>query len=268
MVKAGKKEGDELKQPEPSVESAEKKPEKVQPETVPPKGDTTLVTEVEKRQTELQAEIDRKEGVIQKLKERIELQKKDRKTTVPLVSTSQLDMLEMTAQELEETSGSTTRVGEIKRQIVAERKRIAEEQYTRWQQSVIDGHGEEIESALAEVGMDWDSDDAKGVKKSFEEDSKTGDFSRTYFKLNQAINKGKKQASPGDEKKPEPEDAKKMEKEIERRALEKAGLLETDLGSPSGASAIFEQVRADFIKNPSNPAIRERYMEMRKERNR
>ncbi len=262
MVKVGKKEGDELKQPEPSVESAEKKPEKVQPETVPPKGDTTLVTEVEKRQTELQAEIDRKEGVIQKLKERIELQKKDRKTTVPPVSTSQLDMLEMTAQELEETSGSTTRVGEIKRQIVAERKRIAEEQYTRWQQSVIDGHGEEIESALAEVGLDWDSDDVKGVKKSFEEDSKTGDFSRTYFKLNQAINKGKKQVEPI------PEDAKKKEEELKRKVMEEAGLLKTDVNSPSGTSAIFEQVRADFIKNPSNPAIRERYMEMRKERNR
>ena len=175
-----------------------------------------------------------------------QLRKKGTITAPP--ATSQLEALKLMVGELEETGGATPRIAEIKRAIVAEEGRIAQEQYTQWQQSVIDEHSEEIESSLSEVGIDWDSDDAKGVRDAFEKCSKTGDFSRAYFKLSQAINKGKKQA--------EPEDNEKKEQELKRKVMDEAGLLETVTGSPSGGKPIF---------TPSQIAARKVYEAHREE---
>jgi len=64
-------------------------------------------------------------------------------------------------------------------------------------------------------------------------------------------------------KKPSETDEQRIERLVAERLTEelrKKGLLETHDGSPQGGTD-FEQARADYIKNPSNPKVFKRYIE-------
>jgi hypothetical protein len=54
--------------------------------------------------------------------------------------------------------------------------------------------------------------------------------------------------------------------EIARELPKQGKTLKPDSGGSIGGNVTFEQVREEYIKDPRNPAIKERYMEMRKAR--
>jgi len=238
--KDGNKEGAELKNPAPSAESAVEQPEKVQPETVTPTDDASaLVAEAEQRQVELQAEIDRKEAVIQRLKEKVELRKRKEKAT-PLATTTpntQLETMKLMVSDLEardaEQGTVNPRVAQIKQMITEEEQRqVYEKQVQNWQQTT-ESEREKIEAQIEEAGLNPTDSQFDAVWDKFDIASyQTGNFDA----VNQRLGRVLKTVKPVNKEKKEetPEITPELREKIEREYVIKNGIISSDESGPSG----------------------------------
>ncbi len=135
-----------------------------------------------------------------------------------------------------------------------------EEQIAR-QDILVQDARTKLEQKIEGAGLNAEDERLDTVWDSFDFATNIdGKFERADKRLDRILSK----VAPKKEAKKE----EVNEEEIARRWMEKKGLLGTDIGSPSGANASYEQTRDAFIKDPRDLDTRERYLEMRRKRKR
>jgi len=114
---------------------------------------------------------------------------------------------------------------------------------------------QERADALGIQGEDYD------IVRAFAE---AGQFDKAEKKLTQ-LEEAKQTKPP---KETEDEKVERLATEKYNALLKERGLLTQDAGTPAGASGSREKIVEDYIKNPDDPKIKAKYMELRKSENR
>lgn len=235
----------------------------LEPETPPTEPQTISMTreELDAKVAEAKAEAMKEYQGIQRIiaKKDQEIEYLRGQTSKPRTSTpaykALLDALEAGQDALGEPNPKLT----LAKQIIAEEeKREAQEVVYRQQEAIANKAKDDLANKIKEANLNPEDEMFDDVWDAWDlSNALDGKFERAERKLSRIL----KNVKP-------PEKKEEDEEEIARKVLEKKGLLKSETGGPSGVSADWEQVRADFIKNPSNPRVFERYDKMRKERER
>lgn len=184
----------------------------------------------------------------------------------PSTETQTMKALINEMERLKDESGdpeSKGRLQALKAQIVYEEQKQGRESYTktwrdRLEQKIKDANLSPTDEQFDEV---WDAFDLTYAVD--------GKFERADKKLDKVI-KAIKPVSK--EEKPVAKTEKTYTQaelaEEKRKWMEEKGLLKTEPGQPSGASASRKQIIADYSKNPRDPVAKKAYMDLRREEGR
>ena len=251
----GKKEG--IEQVVENVQPPEGEPAP-QPE-VQPKSPTleelqASVAEATKRQEELQAEIERKEAVIQRLQKR----KSEPTTFQPSSQTpdtiflkTYIDDRERRARELGEVDPDIPMLrGELARREQAAYMALQQQQWA----THVEQERQALEDKLTEAGLSLDDDRLEEVRDAFEDAAEvTGKFDRAHRKLEKVLKTIKPKEEKTVKKGVKLEDLSDEEREeIKRQIMEKEGLLKSDKSLPSGGGEpIFKAADIPKLLDPS-----------------
>lgn len=264
---AGKKEKAEQVPPEGGTEQQEAvAKEGAEAQVLTPEMEATIAEAEQRGYGRAQEEIERKETVIKRLQG--ERKERRQQPTTQFQSTDDTRALEFMIEAEKQRESESGVPSPLRSQLEVEvaRRRQLSTQQKMWQdwQGEIQNQEDALTKKLEDGGVDPNSPEAIPVWESFAMARQHGDFSFANKKADSIIGKPKKETK-AEKEESEEEKQKRWIDEGKRQALEGGGVLNIPAGGPSGASPRWEEIRAAYIKNPSDPKVKERYMEARKE---